>query len=348
MHIGHELHHASERTSTTSAVGAPVAAGIGAVARGSRAAPEHPPDADPDHPARSVGATRTGTWRLRYPSAPLPPRAASRAPRAAERTRDWSRPAPCVWSPIAAAAATVRWSRAPASSPGAAITSTSTVESERWSTRYTPSLPSTRWRNTPAATDRVSGGRTSRSRTATSLSLWPAGLADGLALKEQRYSRMSPRDSPQHLGSPAPSLPARDSACARQTTSPVAELQEYISNDRKLRPFARRPLSAGRDRRAAMASTLAPRPHAPAPGRGHRRRPPRAIARGPGHGSDRTPRPSGALIAVARALAKQPGGRCGAQQTRTGHAPEREPAPLRGQRPRKPGYVPPGPSRGPR
>ena len=239
MHIGHELHHASERGSTTSAVGARVAAGIGTVARRSRVAPEHPPDAEPVHPARSVGATRAGTWRLRYPSAPLPPRAASRAPRAAERTRDWSRPAPCVWSPIAAAAATVRWSRAPASSPGAAITSTSTVEPERWSTRYTPSLPSTRWRNTPAATGRVSGGRTSRSRTATSLSLRPAGLADGLALKEQRYSRMSPRDSPQHLGSPAPSLPARDSACARQTTSPVAELQEYISNDRKLRPFAR-------------------------------------------------------------------------------------------------------------
>ena len=223
MHIGHELHHPSERASTTIAADVRVAAGIAAAIRRRRAAPEHPPDAEPVHPARSVGATRAGTWRLRYPSAPLPPRAASRAPRAAERTRGWSWPATDVWSPIAAAAATVRWSRAPASSPGAAITSTSTVEPERWSTRYTASLPSTRWRNTPAAADGVSGGRTSRSRTATSLSLRPAGLADGLALKAQRYSQMSPRDSPQHLGSPAPSLPARDSACARQTSSPVAE-----------------------------------------------------------------------------------------------------------------------------
>jgi hypothetical protein len=313
------------------------------VTRRSRAAPEHPPDAEPVHPARSVGATRAGTWRLRYLSAPLPPRAASRAPRAAERTRSWSRPAPFVWSPIAAAAAMVRWSRAPASSPGAAITSASTVEPERWSTRYPASLPSTRWRNTPAAADGVSGGRTSRSRTATSLSLRPAGLADGLALKAQRYSQMSPRDSPQHLGSPGPSLPARDSACARQTSSPVAE----AAGIHKQRPQ----IAAFRDDRFSWArSTEAIVSRLP---RGLLRRRPtagtsRAVACGPGSWQQQAVAPSGRADRRRQGLPRQPGGRSGAQQTRTGNAPERGPAPSHGQPPRKPEYVPPAPSREPR
>jgi hypothetical protein len=63
---------------------------------------------------------------------------------------------------------------------------------------------------------------------------------------------MSPRDSPQHRGSPAPSRPARDSACAGQPTSLQRRLQEYISNSRKLRPFARRTAPAARSTAVAV------------------------------------------------------------------------------------------------
>ena len=52
--------------------------------------------------------------------------------------------------------------------------------------------------------------------TRIATSFRPTGLADGLAPKEQRYSRASPRDSPQQIGSPASWQGARNSAEARR------------------------------------------------------------------------------------------------------------------------------------
>ena len=346
MHVGHEFHQAANGRARRSPL--PSASTWGRLRRAAAPTRRRGTRLVPigAHPARSVGATRAGTWRLRYPSASLPPRAASRAPRAAERTRTRSRlwPAPAVSSPIAAAAAVVRWSRVPASSPGAATTSTSTVEPRLRSTRYIASLPSALWRNTPAVNEAVSRGRTSRSRTATSLSLRPAGLADGLALKESRYSRMSPRDSPQHRGSPAPSRPARDSACAGQPTSLQRRLQEYISNSRKLRPFARRTAPAARStasRSAANADNPLARP--PAGGQTVRSslidRLMSAVTAAP---SGRAP-----WIAVAGDSPMQLDGRSGAQQTRIERAPELGPAPSRGQRPCTPGCAHPAAGREP-
>ena len=217
------------------------------------------------------------------------------------------------------------------------------VEPRLRSTRYIASLPSALWRNTPAVNEAVSRGRTSRSRTATSLSLRPAGLADGLALKESRYSRMSPRDSPQHRGSPAPSRPARDSACAGQPTSLQRRLQEYISNSRKLRPFARRTAPAARSTAVTVGRKCRqPTRRAPAGHTVRSSRIDRLMAASTTAPGGRAP-----WVAVAGDSAMQLDGRSGAQQTRIERAPELGPAPSRGQRPCTPGRAPPAAGREP-
>src|ERR1700722_7554217 len=78
----------------------------------------------------------------------------------------------------------------------------------------------------------------------TYLSLWPTGLADGLAPKEQRYPRCLREIRPNNFGSPAPWRPANDSACARQPSTLHGRLQDYITvtkpKRRKLRLYGER------------------------------------------------------------------------------------------------------------
>ena len=59
----------------------------------------------------------------------------------------------------------------------------------------------------------------------------PAGLADGLALKEPALHTGLPCDSPQQFGSPVPGFVPRIRRVARQPSSPLRRMQRYITRE---------------------------------------------------------------------------------------------------------------------
>ncbi len=83
--------------------------------------------------------------------------------------------------------------------------------------------PRARGRGATATNDAQQARRTRGSRIEP-LSLKPAGLADGLALKELRYTWHHHAIRPNHPGSPAPRHRTGDSACGAQPSTGVGRL----------------------------------------------------------------------------------------------------------------------------